>query len=418
MRILNDHGLQADIKKCEFNVYKTKFLGFVISFSQLCKPLNALTAKDTPFLFNSACKEAWDKLKAALQHAPILCHYDPYKQTPDALSRRDQDISPLEARQRAVRKQQLLPADKISSEVLRDIRPSIDVVDCSQHSFTLTPLSILDELAQFCSIDDSVTVVHSILVVLALVHDVPPPFLISKDVLLDEDPSDHTNMIAYDIDSYDIIDRVLQANADSPLLQDIRESKRLSADMVRYIANCKCAKMKAKRDKTLGLLVPLLILARANQHLTMDFTELPLDEEGHDFSLVRYFGNPDSIVFDRGPQFILTFWRKLCRTVRTKVKLTTAYNLNVDGQTESLNGITPFQVANRYESRSSFDLVNLDPPSSATERLNRKEAIQVATRAQDAIKFAQSSIATQQDKIKRLADLRKRPVDWTVDDKV
>ncbi|EKD17763.1 polymerase [Drepanopeziza brunnea f. sp. 'multigermtubi' MB_m1] len=592
MRILNDHGLQADIKKCEFSVYKTKFLKFIINTNDIEVDPDKIA----------------DKLKLALQHAPILCHFDPYKQTrletdssdsvvtsvlsqlqddgfyhpveffsktmtdaklnypihdkellaifrsfqnyklellgsqksihvytdhrtleyfmttkdltarqarwaeffanfhflimyrsgatntlADALSRRDQDISPLKARQRAVKKQQLLPNKKLSPKVLQDL-----------HELSSDPPA---ELAKYSVINDSVHVVQSIPVVLAPIQGVPSDLPISEDVLLDEDPAHHTNMIAYDIDGYDIIDRVLQSNRDSLLLQDLRDSVTeshdidhdlrnsklyfqgrlvvpleppelrtalirhgLGSDVTRYISNCKCARMKAKRDKTPGLLVPLPIPARPNQHLTVDFTELPLDEDSYDFALVivcrlskrsvtlpchkevtakdlavlfltnwvRYFGMPDSIVSDRSPQFVSAFWREFCKIFGTKVKLTTAYNPNVDKQTEvmnhhlvplidvaqltlpheSLKGITPFQVANSYESRSSFDLVNPEPPSSATERLNRAEAVHVATRAHDAIAFAQSSIAVQQEKMKRLADLRRRPVDWTVEDEV
>lgn len=356
-------------------------------------------------------------------------------------------------------------------------------------------------------------------------------------------------MIAYDVEGYDIIDKVIMANKTSPLLQTLRDSaatsldyeltqgklffqgrlvipaepatlrtalirhihdqpcvahagikktkllvskkfywRGLDTDVGRYIANCRCIRMKARRDKTPGLLKPLPIPARPYQHLTMDFTELPLDEEGHDFALVvmcrllkkpvsipcnktitakgladlflihwvRHFGMPDSIFSDRGAQFISTFWRELCRILGTKVKFTTAYNPNVDGQTEvmnqyikqrlrpfctyyqdnwgsllpimdiaqltlpheSLGGISPFQVANGYEPRTSWDLINPEPAASATETLNREEALQVALRARDVVKFAQASIQEQQTKMKRIANLRRREVDWDVGDEV
>lgn len=242
--------------------------------------------------------------------------------------------------------------------------------------------------------------------------------------------------------------------------------------------------MKARRDKTPGLLHPLPIPARPYQHLTMDYTELPLDESGFDFAFVimdrlskkplsipchknitakgmaelflvhwmRHFGMPDSIVSDRGAQFVSSFWTELCRIMGTKVKLTTAYNPNVDGQTEimnqyikqrlrpfctyyqdnwgsllpvmdiaqltlpheSLGNMTPFQLLNGEEPRTSWDMRNPEPPKNATEKLNREEAVEVASRMKEAIEFAQSSLKTQQDKMKRLADLHRRPVDWDV----
>ena len=237
--------------------------------------------------------------------------------------------------------------------------------------------------------------------------------------------------VAYNIENYDIIDQVFTANKESEELETLREKARqqhpnytlasgklffhgrlevpleppelrttlirhvhaqpqvahagnskvklllgrkyhwagMTADITRYISNCSCARMKARRDKTPGFLHPLPIPARPYQHLTMDFTELPLDENGFDAAFVimdrlskkpvsipchktitakematllaihwsRHFGMPDSIVFDCGPQFVSSFLNKYCRILGTKVKLTTAYNPNVDGQTEVMN---------------------------------------------------------------------------------
>ena len=121
MAILQAHGLQADIKKSEFSVQKTRFLGFVIgvdgievdpdkvsvikdwryadnvrgiqsylgfcnfyrrfieNYSRIARPLTMLTGKDVPFVFDNACKNAWETLREALQATPVLRHYDPVK---------------------------------------------------------------------------------------------------------------------------------------------------------------------------------------------------------------------------------------------------------------------------------------------------------------------------------------------------
>ena len=94
---LRNAGLQADIKKCEFNVQQTKFLGFIIGvdgistdpskvnvvqkweppktvrgvqsflgfcnfyrrfikdYGRIAKPLNHLTKKGVPYVFNKKC---------------------------------------------------------------------------------------------------------------------------------------------------------------------------------------------------------------------------------------------------------------------------------------------------------------------------------------------------------------------------
>ncbi|KAK6585011.1 hypothetical protein PZA11_003235 [Diplocarpon coronariae] len=438
----------------------------------------------------------------------------------DTLSRRDQELTPLEARKRALRHQQLLPNDKLSTEVL-----------ATRGDSTPGPGPRVT-LAQIDSTRG------------------PGPRVTSVPIAPIEAPADPTSRVEYDVASYHVIDEVIQANKTSPELQKFRDEaqshsldyelsqgklffqgrlvvpsqppelrtalirhvheqpcvahagigktrllvgrkyywKSLGSDVGTYIQNCRCSRMKARRDKTPGFLQPLPIPERAYQHLTMDFTELPLDELGYDFALViidrlskkavsipcyktvdakglaelflihwiRHFGMPDSILSDRGAQFVSTFWKELCRILGTKVKLTTAYNPNVDGQTEimnqylkqrlrpfcsyyqdnwsrllplmdiaqltlpheSLGQISPFQVLNGYEARSSWNLINPEPPRTATERLNRETALRVATRAQKVVQFAQSSLQVQQAKMKRLADLHRRPVDWTVGDDV
>lgn len=120
---LRDAGLQASIRKCEFHVQRTKYLGFIITtdgievdpekvavitkwakpttvqgilsflgfcnfyrrliraYSRVAKPLYQLTKKDTPFVWTPQCQEAFEKLKSLLTSAPVLCRYDPSRET-------------------------------------------------------------------------------------------------------------------------------------------------------------------------------------------------------------------------------------------------------------------------------------------------------------------------------------------------
>ena len=452
----------------------------------------------------------------------------------DTLSRREQDITPLEARKRAIRSQQLLPNDKIDPRILEEVTVS-----------SLTTCVHCDPIVQ---------VVEKVeLSPVALVEREENPNRTAEpepaDEYLEGEAPDPASAAAYDVEGYDIIDQVINANKNSPALKPLRERarddhldyeidhgklyfqgrlevpmeppelrtslirhihaqpsvahaginkvkiilsrkyhwKNIGDDVARYIANCSCTRMKTRKDKTPGFLKPLDIPARPYQHLTMDFTELPLDEAGYDFAFVimdrlskkslsipchktitargmaelflahwtRHYGMPDSIVSDRGAQFVSTFWKEYCRILGTKVKLTTAYNPNVDGQTEIMNqyvkqrlrpfctyyqdnwsqmlpimdlaqltlpheslGITPFQLLNGYEPRTSWDLRNPEPPATASEKLNRDDALQVAARMKDAVEFAHSSLQSQQDKMKRIANRKRREVDWDVGDLV
>jgi hypothetical protein len=112
------------------------------------------------------------------------------------------------------------------------------------------------------------------------------------------------------------------------------------ADVERYIRNYYlCRRASTSRNKTPGLLQPLPIPDRLWQYISMDFVLFNRDKHGYDNILVvinrllkksisiscyktttaeemallfiyyiwRYFGPPDSIVSDRGPQFISDF---------------------------------------------------------------------------------------------------------------
>jgi hypothetical protein len=123
LRRLREAGLQADIKKSEFSVKQTKYLGFIVGtngievdpekvevvrswqapttvkgvqsflgfcnfyrrfirdYGRIAKPLTRLTKKNTPFLFDQACHKAFKELKTRLTTAPILSHYNPQQRS-------------------------------------------------------------------------------------------------------------------------------------------------------------------------------------------------------------------------------------------------------------------------------------------------------------------------------------------------
>ncbi|KAI1000108.1 Transposon Ty3-G Gag-Pol polyprotein [Podosphaera aphanis] len=130
LRKLQDGGLTLDIMKCEFEVKKTKYLGYIIdvdqgirmdpekvkaireweipktvkgvrgflgfanfyrtfikNYSDLVLPLTRLTQKDIPFVFDNECKRAFSILKEKFVMDPILAIFDPDRRTvlePDA----------------------------------------------------------------------------------------------------------------------------------------------------------------------------------------------------------------------------------------------------------------------------------------------------------------------------------------------
>lgn len=53
--------------------------------------------------------------------------------------------------------------------------------------------------------------------------------------------------------------------------------------------------------------------------------------------IVCLHGLPDSIVSDRGPQFVSIFWKSLLKLLSVKRRLSSAAHLQTDGQTERMN---------------------------------------------------------------------------------
>jgi deoxyuridine 5'-triphosphate nucleotidohydrolase len=145
------------------------------------------------------------------------------------------------------------------------------------------------------------------------------------------------------------------------MTQDIRE----------YVRTCDtCQRIKSSNQHPTGLLQPLPIPKRNWESISMDFiTQLPPTKEKHDAILVcvdrlskmvhlipttttanapdtaklffsqifRLHGMPNDIVSDRDARFTSMFWKTLFQLTGTKLKMSTAYHPQTDGQTERAN---------------------------------------------------------------------------------
>ncbi|OMO86567.1 reverse transcriptase [Corchorus capsularis] len=155
------------------------------------------------------------------------------------------------------------------------------------------------------------------------------------------------------------------------MYRTIRESywwSGMKKDIAEFVSRCLvCQQVKAEHQKPAGTLQPLPIPEWKWEHITMDFISgLPRTRHGHDaiwvivdrltksahflpvritFSterlarlyvaeIVRLHGVPVSIVSDRDPRFTSRFWPKLQYAMGTRLKFSTAFHPQTNGQSE------------------------------------------------------------------------------------
>lgn len=139
-----------------------------------------------------------------------------------------------------------------------------------------------------------------------------------------------------------------------------------------FIASCEvCARSKTSRHKPYGYLKALEVPEQPWTSVTMDFiTDLP-ESNGYNSIVVfvdrftkmshfaackkttdamdtaelllahvfRLHGVPKEIISDRGPQFISKMWKSFLDVLGVKVKLSTAFHPQTDGQSERVNQV-------------------------------------------------------------------------------
>jgi hypothetical protein len=254
----------------------------------------------------------------------------------------------------------------------------------------------------------------------------------------------------------------------------------LRQDVRKYVAECaSCQRNKPSNMAKAGLLQPLPIPEAPWRTITMDLiTDLPETEKGHDSvvvfvdkltkmthiapcnktisaeqfaevylaNVVRLHGFQEIIISDRDPRWTGDFWRQVCKLFQTKLKFSTAFHPETDGQTERMNRtleetlrhyVSPnhtdwdthlpmieFAINNALQlatSQTPFYMhTGLHPltPLSHIHETSNLDAKTVKVAWQTRVQLATEKLKTAQNRQKQLVDSKRRDVTFKVNDVV
>ncbi|KAL5560002.1 hypothetical protein UlMin_036213 [Ulmus minor] len=214
-----------------------------------------------------------------------------------------------------------------------------------------------------------------------------------------------------------------------PLLEDIQ---RLGLEIVPR------GDFKAEHQRPSGLLQPLMIPEWKWEHISMDFVMgLPKTLKGYNSiwvivdrltksahflpvkntykmeqyaklyvqEIVRLHGIPLSIVSDRDPKFTSTFWKSLHKAMGTRLRFSTAFHPQTDGQSERT-----IQTLEDMKCRSPIHWDEV-----GERKLLGPEIVQKTV---DIVEKIRQRMKTAQSRQKSYADRRRKPLEFFIGDKV
>nr|GFA02771.1 putative reverse transcriptase domain-containing protein [Tanacetum cinerariifolium] len=228
----------------------------------------------------------------------------------------------------------------------------------------------------------------------------------------------------------------------------------MKANISTYVSKClTCAKVKAEHQRPSGLLVQPKIPEWKWDNTTMDFvTKLPKSSQGYDTiwvivdrltksaiftpiretdpmdKLARIYlkevftrhGIPISIISDRDPRFASNFWRSLQNALGTRLDMSTAYHSKIDDQSErTIQTLEDMLCACAIDFGKALYGQKCRSPVCWTEvgeaQILGPELIQETT--EKIVQIKQRMQATY-DRQKSYADLKHKPMEFQVGDKV
>ena len=250
----------------------------------------------------------------------------------------------------------------------------------------------------------------------------------------------------------------------------------LRKDIKRFVKECTtCQQTKSSTQRPAGLLQPLPPPTGVWEDISMDFiTQLP-SSHGYTTIMVvvdryskgvhlgalpsnhsafkvaslfidivcKHHGFPRSIVSDRDPIFLSSFWRELFRLSGTRLRMSTAYHPQSDGQTEVMNRVLEQYLRSfvhaqpntwyRYltmaewcyntsihssSGMTPFEVIYGKPPPTLPHYLqgaSTNEAVDSMLHSRQEIhRKLQQRIRKAQDAMKKAADKKRRDVNYSI----
>ncbi|GKB00610.1 putative reverse transcriptase domain-containing protein [Tanacetum coccineum] len=197
----------------------------------------------------------------------------------------------------------------------------------------------------------------------------------------------------------------------------------MKADIATYVSKClTCAKVKAEHQRPSGLLVQPKIPEWKWDNITMDFFSRSFLRRLKAMTQFRMYlkevvtrhGIPVLIICDRDPRFASNFWRSLQNALSTNLDMSTAYHPQTDGQSERT-----IQTLKDMLRACAIDFGKGRSPVCWTEvgeaQILGPELIQETT--EKIIQIKQRMQAAR-DRQKSYADLKRKPMEFQVGDKV
>ncbi|WVZ97180.1 LOW QUALITY PROTEIN: hypothetical protein U9M48_042735 [Paspalum notatum var. saurae] len=184
--------------------------------------------------------------------------------------------------------------------------------------------------------------------------------------------------------------------------------------VVKYIAICDtCQRVKAEHRRPAGLLQPLKVSEWKWEEITMDFiVGLPRAKlaELYISRIVCLHGVPKRIISNRDSQFTSRFWEQLHNSLDTKLRFSTTYNPQTDGQTERTTcnlKKSPFEAlyGKRYRTLLFWNQTD-------EKQVFGPDIIQDA---EQQLRIVQKNLRSRQ---RSYADVRRRDLSFKVDDHV